>query len=79
MSATVDSSSISFSHLQTAWSNASFAGGSDPGTSTISISEFHGATFTSGDPIDANAPGDSVSIETHFKERTFGSGGGGRR
>ena len=73
--ATIDSSSISFSHLQDAWSNASpnFAGGSDPGTSNISISEFHGATFTSGSAIEAEA-GDSVSIDTHFKGRTFGSG-----
>ena len=76
MSATVDSSAISFSHLRTAWQNASFAGGSDPGASTISISEFNGATFTSGDPI-AATPGDAVSIDTHFKGRTFG--GGGRR
>jgi hypothetical protein len=73
MSADVGTSSISFSGLRTAWSNASYAGGSDPGSSTISISEFHGATFTSGDPINADEAGDSVSINTHFKGRTFGS------
>jgi hypothetical protein len=73
MSAAVGTSSISFSGLRTAWGNASYAGGSDPGSSTISISEFHGATFTSGSPIDANGAGDSVSIDTHFKGRTFGS------
>jgi hypothetical protein len=74
MSAAVGTSSISFSGLRTSWGNASYAGGSDPGSSTISISEFHGATFTSGSPIDANGAGDSVSIDTHFKGRTFGSG-----
>lgn len=75
----VGTSSISFSGLRTSWGNASYAGGSDPAASNsavhpgIAISEFHGATFTSGNPIDANGAGDSVSIDTHFKGRTFGS------
>ena len=75
----VGSSNISFSGLRTAWNEVAFAGGSDPTASSsavhpgIAISEFHGATFTSGDPIDANGAGDSVSIDTHFKDRTFGT------
>jgi len=74
MSAAVGTSSISFSGLRTSWGNASYAGGSDPGSSTLSISEFPAPPFTSGSPIDANGAGDSVSIDTHFKGRTFGSG-----
>ena len=38
--ADIGSSSISFSGLRTAWGNASYAGGSDPGSSNISLSNF---------------------------------------
>ena len=38
--AAVGSSNISFSGLRTAWGSASYAGGSDPGATNISISEF---------------------------------------
>ena len=69
----VGSSNISFSGLRTAWGNARYVGGSDPGASNISLSEFRGATFTSGDTIPASG---SISI-SNFASKTFGSSGGG--
>ena len=44
----VGSSSISFSGLRTAWGNSSYLGGSDPGSSNISISEFRGQNLQMG-------------------------------
>jgi hypothetical protein len=76
MSAAVGTSNISFSGLQTSWSNASFAGGSDPGTTNISLSEFAGATFTNSSSVPTG--GATISISSHFSGLTFGSGGGGR-
>ena len=70
MSAAVGTSDISFSGLQTSWSNASFAGGSDPGTANISLSEFEGATFTDGSSVPTG--GDEISI-SDFSGLTFGS------
>jgi len=80
MANTVPNSSISFSGLRTAWSNATPGGGfvvgprhapgfpnaTDPGTSNISISEFRNAQFTpSGSPIRVPASG-TISIQSHF-------------
>ncbi len=71
----VGSSNISFSGLRTAWGNARYVGGSDPGASNISLSEFRGATFTSGSGDTIPASG-SISI-SDFASKTFGSSGGG--
>tara|TARA_B100001094_G_scaffold196889_1_gene190925 strand:- start:938 stop:2869 length:1932 start_codon:yes stop_codon:yes gene_type:complete len=66
----VGSSSISFSSLRTAWGNSSYLGGSDPGSSNISISEFRGAEFTDGSSIPDSG---QISIDSNFKGKTFGS------
>ena len=71
MSAAVGTSNISFSGLQTSWSNASFVGGSNPGTSNISLSEFSGATFTNGTSVPTG--GAPISISSDFSSLTFGS------
>ena len=71
----IGTSYISFSGLRSAWGEASYVGGSDPGSgsnSNISLSEFRGATFTN----DTSVPDDSdeeISIEDDFKNKTFGS------
>jgi hypothetical protein len=75
--AAVGSSNISFSGLRTAWGSASYAGGSDPGATNISISEFRGATFTDSTTVPTGSA--SISIGSHFRNKTFGSGGGGGR
>ena len=75
--AVINTSNISFTHLRTKWSNAGFSGGSDPGTSNISLSEFRGATFTNGTTVPSSG---EISIKDDFKGKTFGtSGGGGRK
>tara|TARA_B100000575_G_scaffold1167_1_gene886 strand:- start:1413 stop:2222 length:810 start_codon:yes stop_codon:yes gene_type:complete len=66
----IGSSSISFSGLRTAWGNASYVGGSDPGASNISLSEFRNATFTDGTSVPASG---QISLDTNFKGKTFGS------
>ena len=71
MSAAVGTSNISFSGLQTSWSNASFVGGSNPGTSNIRLSEFAGATFTDGSSVPTG--GAPISISSDFSSLTFGS------
>jgi hypothetical protein len=73
--ADVGTSSISFSGMRTAWGAAGYNGGSDPGASNISLSEFRGAQFTKGNPIPSSG---SISI-IPLKGRTFksSSGGGG--
>ena len=71
----IGTSYISFSGLRSAWGEASYVGGSDPGSgsnSNISLSEFRGATFTN----DTSVPDDSdeeISIEDDFKNKPFGS------
>jgi len=61
------------SHPGGAWSSGD---AQDTTESQISLSNFHGATFTSGDTIDADGS-PALSIGTHFCGKTFGSGGGG--
>jgi len=72
--ADVGTSSISFSGMRTAWGAAGYNGGSDPGSSNISLSEFRGAQLTKGDPIPSSG---SISINT-LKGRTFKAAGGGK-
>ena len=64
----VGSSSISFSGLRTAWGNTNYAGGSDPGSSNISLSEFRNAIFTDGTSVPASG---KISINDHIKGKTF--------
>ncbi len=66
----VGSSNISFSGLRTAWGNSSYLGGSDPGSSNISMSEFRNAGFTDGTSIPSSG---EISIKDDFKDKTFGS------
>ena len=66
---------ISFSGLRAAWSATGYAPGSDPGggsNSNISLSEFRGATFTSGPSVPSDSD-EEISINDDFKGRTFGS------
>lgn len=65
----VGTTDISFSGLRTAWGNASYAGGSDPGATNISLSEFYGATFTDG----TSAPASGEISISDFSGKTFGS------
>ena len=66
--AAIGSTNISFSGLRTAWGNASYAGGSDPGATNISLSEFYGATFTDG----TRAPVSGEISINDFSGKTFG-------
>tara|TARA_Y100001935_G_C17310618_1_gene515806 strand:+ start:933 stop:2924 length:1992 start_codon:yes stop_codon:yes gene_type:complete len=66
----VGSTDISFNSLRTAWGNAGYAGGSDPGSTNISLSEFRGATFTGGTSVPSSG---EISIKDDFKDKTFGS------
>lgn len=68
--ADIGSSNISFSGLKTAWENAGYAGGSDPGSSNISLSEFRNATFSDGTSVPASG---QISINTNFKDKIFGN------
>ena len=68
--ATVGTSNISFLDLRNNWNSASFAGGSDPGTTNIKLSEFRNATFTDGSSVPSSG---SISINSDFKGKTFGS------
>lgn len=65
----VGTGDISFSGLRTAWGDASYAGGSDPGATNISLSEFYGATFTDG----TSAPSSGEISIGDFTGKTFGS------
>lgn len=70
----VPNSDISFSVLRDKWAAASpsFPGGGDPGDqNNVSLSEFRGATFTSGDPVPSSG---QISINNDFKGRTYGGG-----
>jgi hypothetical protein len=66
----VGPSSISFSGMRTAWGVAGYLGGSDPGSTNISLSEFRGSQFTDGTSVPSSG---SISIDTDFKDKTFGS------
>jgi hypothetical protein len=78
--ATIDSSSISFSHLRTQWNTAGFHSatayggtGTDPGTSNISLSEFRGAVtgFNKGSITESVPNSGELSINDDFKGKTF--------
>ena len=72
----VGTSNISFSGLRASWGAAGYVGGTDPGSgsdSNISLSEFRGATFTTG-PSVPDGSDEEISINDDFKERTFGQG-----
>ncbi len=58
----VGSTNISLNSLRTAWGNASYAGGSDPGSTNISLSEFRGATFTDGTSVPSSEKYQSMMI-----------------
>ena len=73
--ATVSTSNISFLGLRNNWNSASFVGGSDPGTTNIKLSEFRNATFTDGSSVPSSG---SISINSDFKGKTFGTKGGGK-
>ena len=73
-SADVGTSSISFSGMRTAWGTVNYNGGSDPGSTNISLSGFRGAQFTNSTSIPSSG---SISINTNFKGKTFKSSGGG--
>ena len=74
----IGTSYISFSGLRSAWGDTSpaYVGVEvDPGSgsnSNISLSEFRGATFTSGPSVPSDSD-EEISIEDDFKGRTFGS------
>ena len=72
--ADVGTSSISFSGMRTAWGTVSYNGGSDPGSTNISLSEFRGAQFTNSTSVPSSG---SISINTNFKGKTFKSASGG--
>ena len=72
----IGTSNISFSGLRAAWSATGYAPGSDPGggsNSNISLSEFRGATFTTGPSVPDDSD-EEISINDDFKGRTFGGG-----
>jgi hypothetical protein len=67
--APINSSNISFTHLRTQWNTAGFNGGSDPGTSNISLSEFRGAVIGA---MGQTVPGSgAISFNSHFKGNKF--------
>ena len=68
----VGTTNISLNSLRTAWGNAGYAGGSDPGSTNISLSEFRGATFTGGTSVPSSG---EISINDDFKGKTFGTSG----
>ena len=68
----VGTTNISLNSLRTAWGNAGYAGGSDPGSTNISLSEFRGATFTDETSVPSSG---EISINDDFKGKTFGSSG----
>ena len=59
--ADIPTSSISFSGMRTAWGTTSYNGGSDPGSTNISLSEFRGAQFTDNTSVPS-----SGSISQYF-------------
>ena len=66
----VGTTNISLNSLRTAWGNAGYAGGSDPGSTNISLSEFRGATFTDETSVPSSG---EISINDDFKGKTFGT------
>lgn len=72
--APINTSNITFTHLRTQWNTAGFNGGSDPGTTNISLSEFEGAVIGS---MGQTVPSTNISFNSHFKGKTFYASGGG--
>ncbi len=64
----VSNVNIKFSDLRTKRGNESFTDGTVLGTNNISLSEFIGTEFKDDSVIPEN---DSISINTHFKGKTF--------
>jgi len=64
--------SISLSQLRLSWGADAniYSGGSDPGSTNLSISEFDNANFSDGTSIDADGS-PAVTIGTHFCGKTF--------
>ena len=69
-SSSVGTSNITFLGLRNNWNEVSFSGGSDPGTTNISLSEFRNATFTDGTTVPSTG---EISIKDDFRGKTFGS------
>ena len=67
--ADISSSNISFTSLRTAWGNASYTGGSDPGSTNISLSDFRNAKFTDGTSVPGSG---EISMSIIFKDKKFG-------
>ena len=66
---------ISILDLRNKWSLVNFlksdgSSGSGPGTTNISLSDFRGASFTDGTYVPTG--NSEISIDTHFKDKTFG-------
>ena len=85
--AAVAGNNISFNNLRLSYvnngNNGAWSSGDakDTTESEISLSDFDGATFTSGGTIDGDGTPE-LSIKTHFADNgtnIFGSGGGGGR
>mgnify|MGYP001256974108 CR=1 FL=1 len=73
-SPSVGSSNISFLGLRNNWNSVGTPGGSDPGTTNISLAEFRGATFTDGTTVPGlPGSGEEISINDDFKGKTFGT------
>jgi hypothetical protein len=72
--ASIGNSNITFSGLRTSWGNVSYNGGSDPGATNISLSEFRGANLTDNSSVPSSG---AISFNTHFKGKTFKSAGKG--
>ena len=80
----VGSDNISFIELRNKWSQAtppflkkdtSYGSANDPGTINISLNSFRGASFIDGSYVPTG--NSEISIETHFKNKTFGAASGG--
>ena len=73
---------INFSDLRTKWSQTTPSAflksdntsALDPGPTNISLSEFRDASFTDGTYVPTG--NSEISIETHFKNKTFGAASG---
>ena len=64
----VNNVNIKFSDLRTKRGNESFTGGTVLGSNNISLSEFRGTKFKDNSVVPES---DSISINTHFKNKTF--------
>ena len=74
----VGGDNISFSKLRTAYNaggldDADDDTGLNAGTANTKLSDFRTANFTDGSSVPAGS--NTISINDHFKGKTFGSGG----